>query len=520
MDYKELLTPGALDFISELHHMFDRKRQDLLRDRQTRQADIDSGQMPDYLEYTRQIREGEWKISPVPLGLQDRRVEITGPTDRKMVINALNSGARMFMADFEDANSPTWQNSLEGQINLRDALAKTITYTSPQGKEYSLNSYTATLLVRPRGLHLAEDHILINGEKVSAALFDFGLYMYTNWRTREPSPQQGPWFYLPKLESHREARWWNEVFNYTEDQFGLGRSDIRATVLIESILAVFEMDEILYELRDHAAGLNAGRWDYIFSYIKRLRAHPECVLPDRSQITMTTGFMNAYCKLLVYTCHKRGAHAMGGMAAFIPAKDEGVNRVAMDRVREDKAREAALGFDGTWIAHPYLREIAEEEFGHVLHDHPNQVSAIRPVSIAAAELLDGRIEGAVITRQGLLTNVEVSLEYIAKWLDGQGAVAIHNLMEDAATAEISRAQIWQWIHHKQETVEGDAITDDYVNAMIITAANGLGDVPHIERAKMILTDLCLKEEFSEFLTLTAYQELSKIHDHPAIRIRE
>ena len=449
----EVLTPEAIEFVAELERRFGARRLELLQARDERQERLDQGELPDFLPETRDVRESDWMIEPVPAGLQDRRVEITGPTDRKMVINALNSGAKMFMADFEDANSPTWANMVEGQANLVDAIERTIELET-QEKTYRLNDETATLLVRPRGWHLPERHLQVDGEPVSASLFDFGLYVFHNGK-RLLDRGAGPWFYLPKLESHLEARLWNEVFAHAEDTLGLERGSIRTTVLIETILAAFEMDEILWELREHSAGLNAGRWDYMFSAIKKFRDRPEFVLPDRNSVTMTAPFMRAYTELLVQICHRRGAHAMGGMAAFIPSrKDAELNERALAKVRDDKQREAGDGFDGTWVAHPDLVPVALEEFDAVLGERPNQLERQRDeVEVGPAELLDVAATPGEITEEGLRNDVSVGIQYLSAWLRGSGAVAIDNLMEDAATAEIARSQVWQWVRHGHFTRE-------------------------------------------------------------------
>jgi malate synthase len=483
----EILTPEALDFVAGLQRRFDAERTRLLARRQERQAELDAGALPDFLEETREVRESDWQVAPAPPELQDRRVEITGPVDRKMVINALNSGARVFMADFEDANSPTWSNNVEGQVNLRDANAGTISLDTGE-KRYELGDDPAVLLVRPRGWHLVERHVEVDGAPVSGSLFDFGLYVFHN--------RAKPWFYLPKLESHVEARLWNDVFDHAEDELGLPRGTIKATVLIETVLAAFEMDEILYELREHIVGLNAGRWDYLFSLIKRLRSL-DVVLPDRGLLTMTTPFMRAYTELLVKTTHRRGAHAMGGMAAFIPSRrDPEVNEVALKRVREDKVREAGDGFDGTWVAHPDLVPVAMEVFDVVLGERPNQVSRQRDdVSVAAGDLLDLRVEGGEATEDGLRQNVSVGIRYIESWLRGVGAAAIDNLMEDAATAEISRSQVWQWVQHGVYTPE---------RVREVIAEQGF-DGGRFGDAQEIFERVALGDEFVEFLTLPAYE---------------
>ena len=483
----EILTPGALAFVAELHRRFDPERRRLLAAREERQKRLDAGERPDFLDETREIRESDWTVAPAPDDLLDRRVEITGPVDRKMVINALNSGARVFMADFEDANSPTWSNNLEGQINLRDAAEGTIDYDTGE-KYYKLVEDPAVLVVRPRGWHLPERHIHVDGEAVSGSLFDFGLYVFHN-------PER-PWFYIPKLESRLEARLWNEVFDFTEEALQLEPGSIKATVLIENVLAAFEMDEILYELREHIVGLNAGRWDYLFSLIKRLRSL-DVVLPDRGQLTMTTPFMRAYTELLVKTCHRRGAHAMGGMAAFIPSRrDPEVNERALAKVREDKVREAGDGFDGTWVAHPDLVPVATEVFDGVLGDRPNQVERQRDeVSVSASDLIDLRVEGGAVTEEGLRQNVSVGIRYIESWLRGVGAAAIDNLMEDAATAEISRSQVWQWVH-------AGRFTPEQVRAVMAEETREGG---RFVDAREIFERVALSDDFVEFLTLPAYE---------------
>src|SRR5690242_2217894 len=462
----EVLTPDALSVLARMQREFGDRRQELLRQRDERQALLDAGEMPQFLTSTAGIRDAEWTVAKAPRDLQDRRVEITGPTDRKMLINALNSGARVFMADFEDANSPTWSNLVEGQVNLIDAIERRIDFTSPEGKDYKLNEKVATLLVRPRGWHLDERHVLVDGKPMSGSLFDFGLYFFHNAR-RLLDKGSGPYFYLPKLESHLEARLWNDVFNFAQDELGVPRGTIRATVLIETILAAFEMEEILYELRDHSSGLNAGRWDYIFSIIKKFRNRPEFVLPDRAQVTMTVPFMRSYTELLVKTCHKRGAHAMGGMAAFIPSRrDAEVNRVALAKATDGKDREANDGFDGTWVAHPDLVPTATEAFDRVLGDRANQLDRQRPeVSVTAAQLIDVKVPGGTITESGLRSNVSVGIQYIESWMRGVGAAAINNLMEDVATAEISRSQVWQWVRHSSRLAEGPSVSADLVREL-------------------------------------------------------
>src|SRR5256712_7100273 len=450
--------------------------------------------MPDFLGETRSVRESEWRVAKAPKDLEDRRVEITGPRDRKMLINALNSGARVFMADFEDANTPTWSNLVDGQVNLIDAIERTLDFTSPDGKEYGLNPKVATLVVGPRGWHLDESHVEVGGKPISGSLFDFGIYFFHNAK-RLLDKGSGPYFYLPKLESHLEARLWNDVFNFAQDAVGVRRGTIRATVLIETILAAFEMDEILYELREHSSGLNAGRWDYIFSAIKKFRLRPDFVLPDRAQVTMTVPFMRAYTELLVATCHKRGAHAMGGMAAFIPSrKDPEVNEVALAKVREDKEREADDGFDGTWVAHPDLVPVATEVFDSELGERPNQVERLRDdVEVSAADLLSVPDTPGEITHDGVATNVRVGIGYLDSWLRGVGAAAIDNLMEDGATAEISRSQLWQWVRH------GRVSRERVLEQIAGTAA--------AQDAKDVFAEVALADELVDFLTLPAYERL-------------
>jgi malate synthase len=496
----QVLSPDALEFVAGLHRTFNPRREELLEARAERQRRITAGELPDFLAETREVRESDWQVAPVPPDLQDRRVEITGPVERKMMINALNSGARCFMADFEDANSPTWENCVEGQVNLVDAIDRTIELTTPE-KEYRLNDETAVLIVRPRGWHLQERHVTLDGEPISASLFDFGIYFY-NCAQRLLDSGSGPYLYLPKLESHLEARLWNDVFVAAQGELGLGRGTIKATVLIETILAAFEMEEILYELRDHSAGLNAGRWDYIFSIIKKFRDRPEFVLPDRAQVTMTVPFMRAYTELLVRTCHARGAHAMGGMAAFVPSrKDPEVNETAFAKVREDKQREAGDGFDGTWVAHPDLVPVAMEVFEAVLGDRPNQVDRRRDdVSVERGDLLDVRVPDGDVTDEGVHDNVSVGLQYLESWLRGVGAAAINNLMEDAATAEISRAQIWQWIRHGK--VERERVRELEDSELSEVPAEG-----RWEDARALFDQVALGEEFVEFLTLPAYEYL-------------
>ena len=511
--YSEILTPDALTFLMELHRRFDERRRDLLERRAARQAEIDNGALPDFLPETAEIRNSDWTVAPIPDDLQDRRVEITGPVDRKMIINAMNSGASVFMADFEDSNAPTWQNNLLGQINLRDAAQGSISFESAEGKQYRLHEKTATLLVRPRGWHLVEKHLIIDGQPVSGSLFDFGLFFFHN-ATTLVNKGTGPYFYLPKMESHLEARLWNDVFNFAQDYVVLPRGTIRATVLIETILAAFEMDEILWELRDHSGGLNCGRWDYIFSFIKKFRNRPEFTLPNRAQVTMDRAFLNAYVQLLIRTCHRRGIHAMGGMAAQIPIKnDPAANQAALDKVRQDKLREVKAGHDGTWVAHPGLVSVAKEIFDEHMRT-PNQIAVKRDdVRVTQTDLL-ARHEGQ-ITEAGLRLNVDVGIQYLASWLSGNGCVPIYNLMEDAATAEISRAQVWQWVRHKATLADGRAVTPEMVRATISEQLSDfrgrLGDevfnVGRYELAGELFMDMMTSDEFVEFLTLPAYEHL-------------
>jgi malate synthase len=509
-----ILSPEALALVADLERLTRATRRQLLRARAERQARLDAGELPDFLPGTAEIRASEWRIASVPADLQDRRVEITGPVDRKMVINALNSGAKMYMADFEDSHAPTWEATLAGQINLRDAVSGTIEYTSTQGKHYALDRQTATLLVRPRGWHLEEKHVLVDGEPISAGVFDFGLYFFHNAMALVEKGS-GPYFYLPKLESHLEARLWNEVFRLAQMALGIPQGTIKATVLIETILAAFEMDEILYELRNHAAGLNCGRWDYIFSFIKKFRNRPEFVLPDRAQVTMTTHFLRSYSRLLIETCHRRGAHAMGGMAAQIPIKNDPVaNTRALDKVRADKQREATDGHDGTWVAHPGLVGVAMEEFDAHMFG-PNQISRRNPeLRITAADLL--AVPQGEITPEGLRTNVAVGVRYLESWLGGQGCVPIFHLMEDAATAEISRAQIWQWIKHPGgKFANGTKITAELVRQVLddelAALRRELGDEgyarSHFDEAGQLFLAISTAPEFVEFLTLPAYERL-------------
>ncbi|HWD09921.1 MAG TPA: malate synthase A [Actinomycetota bacterium] len=511
-----VLTPDALAFVAELQRRFNPHRQRLLRARAERQRHLDSGEWPEFNQATRWIRDADWQVGDVPKDLQDRRVEITGPTDRKMMINALNSGAKVFMADFEDALSPTWENVVTGQRNLQDAVRGTLSFESPDGRRYRVNAQHAVLCVRPRGWHLTERHLLVDGEPVSASLFDFGLAFFHNARELLDRGS-GPYFYLPKLEDHLEARLWNKVFVAAEEALGLEVGTVKATVLIETVLAAFEMEEILWELRDHAAGLNAGRWDYIFSMIKKFRVHPGFVLPDRAQVTMTVPFMRAYTELLVATCHRRGAFAIGGMAAFIPnRRDPQVTEAALTKVREDKLRESADGFDGTWVAHPDLVPVALEVFNAALGPRANQLGRLREdVSVTSRELLHVDHPGSGVTEQGLRNNVSVGIRYLESWLRGVGAAAINNLMEDAATSEISRAQIWQWCYHGTRLDDGRAVTPALVRGLIdeelaaLRSVMGAAfDAGRFPEARAIFEQVALEEPLADFLTLPAYEHLS------------
>jgi len=504
-----VLTAEAQAFLRKLAGRFESRRQELLARRRTVQQGIDQGKSPHFLSETAEVRHSEWKVAPIPKDLRDRRVEITGPVDRKMIINALNSGASVFMADFEDSNSPTWSNNLEGQHNLRDAIRGTIQYVSPEGKQYQLGPKLATLFVRPRGWHLDEKHFLVEGKPISASLFDFGLFFFHN-AAFLLSKGTGPYFYLPKMESHLEARLWNDVFCLAQDELGIPRGSIRATVLIETILAAFEMDEILYELRDHSAGLNCGRWDYIFSFIKKFRAHPEFVLPDRSLVTMERHFLSSYVELLIQTCHRRGIHAMGGMAAQIPIRnDAAANEQALEKVRRDKLREVKAGHDGTWVAHPGLVPVAKEIFDKYMPE-PNQISAQRSNrTVEPKDLLD--VPTGDITDEGLRWNIDVGLQYLHSWLQGSGCVPIYNLMEDAATAEICRAQVWQWIKHGAHLKDGRVVTAGMVKEIIHHRAGelgaGLGNDEKLRQAAKVLEDLTTSQDFAEFLTLASYDLL-------------
>jgi malate synthase len=505
-----VFSTEALEFVASLQRTFNLRRLELLDTREQRRARIPHSFGLDFLSDTKSVREGDWRVAPASAGLIDRRVEITGPTDRKMMINALNSGAKVFMADLEDANSPIWQNVVEGQVNLFDAVRKTIRFDQADGKSYELEPVIATLVVRPRGWHLPEAHLLVDGEPVSASLFDFGLTFFNN-AAEQLAHELGPYFYLPKLESHLEARLWNDVFVFAQTALGIPQGSIRATVLIETIFAAYEMDEILYELRDHAAGLNAGRWDYIFSLIKTMSASPDHILPDRAQVTMGVPFMRAYTDLLVKTCHHRGAHAIGGMSAFIPTrKDPAFNEFAFAKVKEDKQREAQAGFDGTWVAHPGMVEAAQAEFDAVLGDKPNQKDRQRPdVEPNAAALLNVAIPDSAVTETGLRTNISVAIQYLDNWLRGIGAAAINNLMEDAATAEISRAQIWQWIKHSVRTDVGEPVTLERYRMLRDEELAKLGSPKgnRYKDATAILNDLIESDSFVPFLTIPAYAVL-------------
>lgn len=506
----DVLSSDALAFVATLHRQFNPRRLELLAARKERQKRFDAGEMPGFLPETASIRTAWWRVAPAPEDLNDRRVEITGPSERKMMINALNSGAKVFMADFEDALSPTWSNVIHGQINCSDAIRRTISFESPDGRRYTLNDKIATLVVRPRGWHLVEKHVLVDGEPISASLFDFGLYMFRNAKELL-ARGSGPYFYLPKLESHLEARLWNDVFNAAQDALNIPRGSIRATVLIETILAALEMEEILYELREHGAGLNAGRWDYIFSVIKKFARHKTLILPDRAQVTMTVPFMRAYTELLIRTCHKHDAHAIGGMAAFIPnRRDPVVTENALKKVREDKLREFGDGCDGTWVAHPDLVPTVLEVANSYLGDKPHQKDRKREdVNVQDNELTNITVPGGTITEEGLRLNISVALQYLNAWLLGNGAAAINNLMEDAATAEISRSQIWQWIHHGAALADGRPVTRELYVQMRDEELAKLGGIAagRYKDAVEILDKLCLSEEFIEFLTLIAYDYL-------------
>ncbi len=511
--FGQILTPGALDFLRALVDQFAARRDELLAARVQRQKQIDAGQMPDFLLQTRRIRESDWTVCSIPDDLADRRVEITGPVDRKMIINALNSGANLFMADFEDANAPTWDNTIEGQINLKDAVRRKITFTSPEGKNYELKDKIATLKVRPRGLHLDEKHLRRDGKAVPASLVDFGLYFFHN-AAALLERGSGPYYYIPKLESHTEARWWNDVFNAAQDALGIPRGSIRATVLIETITAAFEMDEILHELKDHSAGLNCGRWDYIFSMIKKFRNHPDWIMPDRAQVTMTVHCMHSYSLLAIKTCHRRGIHAIGGMAAQIPIKnDPEANEQALSKVRADKQREAGDGHDGTWVAHPGLVAIAREAFDAKM-PQANQIERQRDdVNIQASDLLT--VPAGEITRAGVCQNIDVGIQYMAAWLGGNGCVPLYNLMEDAATAEISRSQLWQWLHHEARLSDGSVFDRKLCGALFEEQMAKLEAMVgpqrfaagQYEQARTIIEDIVQRDDFTQFMTLAGYEHI-------------
>ncbi|TGE16230.1 malate synthase A [Hymenobacter elongatus] len=512
-EFAEILTPSALAFVAELHRRFDGTRRELLVRREARQREFEAGVLPDFLPETRMIREKPWTVAPVPADLQDRRVEITGPVERKMIINAMNSGAKVFMADLEDSNSPTWSNVIEGQRNLRDAVRRTISLSTP-AKEYKLNEETATLVVRPRGWHMVEKHVLVDGEPISASMFDFGLYFFHN--AHELCARgSAPYYYLPKIESHLEARLWNDIFGFAQWSLKMPKCTIKATVLIETLPAAFELNEILYELREHSAGLNCGRWDYIFSYIKRLGLKHEFLLPDRAQVTMTVPFMAAYSQLVVQTCHRRGVHAIGGMAAQIPIKNNPeANEAALEKVRLDKVREAKNGHDGTWVAHPGLVPIALAVFNELMPE-ANQIDNKREdVKVTAADLVEA--PQGTITEEGLKLNIDVAIQYIEAWLGGNGCVPIYNLMEDAATAEISRAQVWQWVHTPGTTLQdGRSITVELYRSYVPTQLEKIralvGEERYTEgqylKAARLFDGLVTSEKFVEFLTVPAYEQL-------------
>lgn len=512
-EFLEILTPEALRFVAKLSRKFETTRRELLLKRDIRQNEINDGKLPDFLSETRKIRESEWKVAPIPQDLLERKVEITGPVDRKMIVNAFNSGASVFMADFEDSNSPTWDNNIQGQIHLRDAVRRQIDFVSPEGKAYKLNPKTAALLVRPRGWHLLERHMQVDGSPVSASLFDFGLYCFHN---ASALIQRGtaPYFYLPKIESHWEARLWNDVFVLAQKEMGIPSGTIRATVLIETILAGFEMDEILYELRDHSAGLNCGRWDYIFSFIKKFKEKPEFVLPDRAQVTMDKAFLKAYVELLIKTCHRRGIHAMGGMAAQIPIKnDPAANEAALEKVRADKLREVKAGHDGTWVAHPALVEVALQTFNAHMKG-ANQLYVMRQdVDIRAQDLL--AVPAGDITEMGLRMNVNIGILYLEAWLRGTGCVPIYHLMEDAATAEISRTQVWQWVRHGALMKNGARVTAESVKEVVGQEMEKIRSMVgeerfykgQFQRAAGLFEDMTTRRDCPDFLTLVAYDYL-------------
>lgn len=514
--FPEILTPQALEFLEKLHYHFDERRRNLLEIRQQIQEKLNEGKSLQFLEETNHIREGDWTVARLPKDLQDRRVEITGPVDRKMIINALNSGAKSFMADFEDATSPTWDNMMYGQKNLKDAIRRVIDFEAPNGKKYELNKETAVLIVRPRGIHLDEDHLKVAGKSMSASLVDFGLYLFHN-ATELLARGTGPYLYLPKVENHLEARLWNDVFVFSQNELGIPQGTIKATVLIETITAAFEMDEILYELQEHAAGLNCGRWDYIFSYIKKFHNDPERILPDRATVTMEVPFMRSYSQLAIQTCHKRNAMAIGGMAAHIPVRnDEEKNKIAFEKVRKDKEREARDGHDGTWVAHPGMVQLVKDVFNEIMPT-PNQLHRKREdIHVTAEDLL--RLPEGEITEEGLRTNVNVGIHYTAAWLSGRGAVPINHLMEDAATAEISRAQVWQWIRYPKGVLsDGRKVTFELVDGILQEELEKMkqqfGEEVYckgnFEEAAKLFDELIKDDTFAEFLTLPAYNQLTK-----------
>lgn len=508
-EVNDILSPEALDFIAFLQREFANPRSQILSARAERQVRINAGEDLAFLSGTRNVRMASWTVASMPRDLRDRRVEITGPTDAKMLINALNSGANVHMSDFEDSNSPTFANMVQGQVNLRKAVDGGLAFTNPDGREYRIGPDPAVLVVRPRGWHLVEKHVYVDGAPISASIFDFGLYFFHCAR-RLLEKGSGPYFYLPKLESHLEARLWNDIFQAAQDALHIPRGSVRATVLVETIPAAFEMDEILYELRDHSSGLNAGRWDYMFSIIKTFHQRGgQYLLPDRNTVTMMAPFMRAYTDLLVHTCHRRATHAIGGMAAFIPSRhDSEVNKVALAKVAEDKAREAADGFDGSWVAHPDLVGVCREQFDTVLGQRENQIDRLRnDIKVATADLIDISTTPGHLTEEGLRNNVNVGLQYLASWLDGQGAVGIFNLMEDVATAEIARSQVWQWIHSHAQMSDGVVVTSDLVRRLLTEEAQELGDPAHYECARSLFEDVALSEDFIEFLTLPAYEFL-------------
>lgn len=515
-EFAEILTPEAIEFVVTLQRKFNKRRLELLQARVERQKDLDKGILPDFLPETKSIRDGSWTVAPVPADIQDRRVEITGPVDRKMIINALNSGAKVFMADFEDSNSPTWENNVGGQVNMRDAVNKTISLVDEKrGKSYQLNAETAVLFARPRGWHLNEKNVIVDGEVMSGSIWDFGLYFFHNVHTRMKQGS-GIYFYLPKMEHHLEARLWNDIFILAQSMLNVPLGTIKATVLIETIMATFQLNEILFELRDHSAGLNCGRWDYIFSFIKRLVKNQQYLVPDRAQVTMTTHFMKSYSELVIQTCHKRNAFAMGGMAAQIPIKDNPeANEAALAKVRADKEREAKAGHDGTWVAHPALVSIAMEEFNKYMPT-PNQIHVKREdVNVTAADLL--KVPEGTITLSGLKNNIDVGIQYLEAWLCGNGCVPIHNLMEDAATAEISRTQVWQWVHHPDAALEdGTKVTPELVKGIIDDQKEAyktaMGEEKYnarrFELAAELFEKMSLQDTLEEFLTLEAYNYIN------------